>query len=270
MVAEFGETDDGLKQLRRRWQPAEAKAAMLVVHGLGEHSGRYQHVGEFFAERGIDVLAFDNRGFGQSGGRRAHVDRFDDYLDDVEELLALRRALGLPLVLLGHSLGGLIAASYLVSDRPQPDIAVLSSPALGAEIPAWQRLVAPVAGRLAPSLFLKSPPQEGVLSRDPAVEHAFQTDPLTVFGVTAGLGREIIRAMKHTSANLDRIRVPTYVFHGEEDELVPQEVSLPLRDSPMVQYRSWPILRHECLNEPERVEVLAEIAEWVQSQLIGD
>ncbi len=269
MVVEFGKTEDGLKQLRRRWQPTETKAAMLIVHGMGEHSGRYQHVGEFFAEQGLDVLAFDNRGFGLSGGRRGHVDRFDVFLDDIEELLALRRPLGHPVVLLGHSLGGLMVAAYLVSKRPQPDLAVLSSPALGAELPGWQRAAAPVLGRLAPSLFIKAPEQEGLLSRDPAVQESYHGDPLTVLGATAGLGRQVFRTMDDTSANLDRIRVPAYVFHGEDDELVPQEVSLPFRDNSLVTYRSWPGLRHECMNEPEKYEVLTEIDQWVQTQLMS-
>lgn len=269
MVVEFGETDDGLKQLRRRWQPVEAKASMLIVHGMGEHSGRYQHIGEFFAQQGFDALAFDNRGFGQSSGRRGHVDRFEQFLDDIEQLLALRRTLGHPVLLLGHSLGGLMVATYLVSKRPQPDLAVLSSPALGAELPSWQRAAAPVLGRLTPTLFVKGPVQEGILSRDPAVEQSYYGDPLTVQGATAGLARQMFRTMDDTSANLDRIRIPTYVFHGEADELVPQEESLPLRDHPMVSYRSWPGLRHECMNEPDKYDVLTEIDQWVEAQLIS-
>jgi alpha-beta hydrolase superfamily lysophospholipase len=123
---EFSTTSDGLRQLRRRWKPTnEARAAMLLVHGIGEHSGRYEHVGQAFAEAGIDVLAFDQRGFGETGGRRAYIASFSHFLDDIKVLLDERRSLDVPVVLMGHSLGGLIATDYLVSDRMQPDLAIL-------------------------------------------------------------------------------------------------------------------------------------------------
>ena len=267
MTVEFEETRDGETQLVRRWPVDDPRAAMLVVHGIGEHSGRYVHVGEYLADTGVDVRAYDNRGFGQSGGRRAHIDRFDLFLDDIEDQLAERRSLGVPAVLMGHSLGGLMSAAYLVSDRPQPDLAVLSSPALAAEVPRWQRVAAPVLGRFVPSLFIKGAKMSGLLSRDEEVERAYHEDPLVILGATAGLGRAIFETMDQTMAQIDRIRVPTYVLHGEEDQLVPQAASLPLRDLPLVTYRSWPGLRHECMNEPERFEVLAEIRAWLDERL---
>ncbi len=269
MTVEFEETRDGETQLVRRWPVEDPRAAMLIVHGIGEHSGRYLHVGGYLADAGIDVTAFDNRGFGQSGGRRAHIDRFDQYLDDIEDLLADRRSLGVPVVLMGHSLGGLMSTAYLVSDRPQPDLAILSSPALAAEVPRWQRVAAPVLGRVVPSFFVKGSQMSGLLSRDDEVERAYHDDPLVILGATAGLGKQIFDTMEATMANVDRIRVPTYVLHGEEDKLVPQFASLPLRDLPLVTYRSWPNLRHECLNEPERYEVLGEIQGWLDQQLEG-
>lgn len=267
MVVEFEETRDGETQLVRRWPVEAPRAAMLIVHGIGEHSGRYLHVGEFLADSGYDVTAFDNRGFGQSGGRRAHIDRFDRFLDDIEDQLNERRRHNVPVILLGHSLGGLMATTYLVSDRPQPDLAVLSSPALAAEVPRWQRVAAPVLGRVVPSLFIKGSEMSGLLSRDEEVERAYHDDPLVILGATAGLGKAIFEAMDVTMGQLDRIRVPTYVLHGEEDKLVPQAASLPLRDLPTVTYRSWPDLRHECMNEPERFDVLGEIRDWIDERL---
>lgn len=267
MIVAFEETRDGETQLVRRWSVADPKAALLLVHGIGEHSGRYVHVGHFLASAGIDVVAYDNRGFGQSGGRRAHIDDFETFLDDIEDHLAQRRNLGVPVILMGHSLGGLMAATYLVSDRPQPDLAVLSSPALAAEVPRWQRIVAPILGRFAPSLFIKGTQMSGLLSRDEEVERAYHEDPLVILGATAGLGKAIFETMAETSNRIDRIRVPTYVLHGEDDELVPQTASVPLRDLPNVTYRSWPGLRHECMNEPERFEVLGEIRDWLDEQL---
>ena len=240
---------------------------MLIVHGIGEHSGRYEQVGAIFAEAGVDVLAFDQRGFGESGGHRAHVVRFDEFLDDVQALLAERRSLDLPVVLLGHSLGGLISTSYLVSARPQPDLAVLSAPALDADLPRWQRVAAPMLGTFIPRLKIPSDFDGSILSRDEAVQVAYETDPLRVPASTARLGRETLRTMKHVRTTLDRLRVPTYVLHGAEDTLVPPSASEPLDRLPNVTRRVWPGLRHECMNEPEHPEVIAEVISWIDTQI---
>lgn len=242
---------------------------MLIVHGIGEHSGRYEHVGSFFADQGIDTHSYDQRGFGQSGGRRAFVKSFDQYLDDVEHLLALRREAGLPVILFGHSLGGLVVTTYLASDRPQPDFAVISAPALEADVPGWQRLVAPVFGRLLPKQHIPSKIDGELLSRDVEVQQAYANDPLVSAGATAGLGNEIFNTMKATVASLDRIRVPAYVLHGAEDRLVPLSASEALGQLPGVTRKVWDGLRHECLNEPEQLDVLAGIGEWIDAQLLS-
>ena len=240
---------------------------MLIVHGIGEHSGRYEHVGSLFADAGIDVLSFDQRGFGESGGRRAHVTAFDEFLADVELLLADRRSLDVPVILLGHSLGGLISTSYLVGGRPQPDLAVLSAPALDAELPTWQRIVAPVLGTIIPRLKIPADFDGSILSRDETVQVAYETDPLRVPASTARLGRETLRAMKHVRMTLDRLRVPTYVLHGADDTLVLPSASEPLDQLPNVTRRVWDGLRHECMNEPEHPEVIGEIITWIDAQI---
>ncbi len=262
---------DGTEQLRRRWTVDDPRAAMVLVHGIGEHSGRYEHVGAAFADAGIDVQACDLRGFGQSGGRRGHVDRFAQFLEDLGPQIADRRRFGVPVVLMGHSLGGLIVTTYLTtqqeSGRPGPDLGVISAPALEAEMPQWQRLAAPMLGTITPKLFVPAAFDGSVLTRDTEVQDAFESDPLRVAGQTARLGREILRTMKATHGSLDRVRVPIYVFHGSDDELVPPGASEPLGRLPDATRRLWPGLRHECMNEPERDEVLAEIVAWLDGRL---
>ena len=136
-------------RLRRLWEADEPWATVLIVHGLGEHSGRYERTGGLLADAGLTTSSFDLFGHGASEGTRCHVDEFSDYLDEVEEELKESRRDGLPVVLLGHSLGGLIALDYLTSDRPHPDYAVISSPGLGGG-KAWQRALAPKLGRFLP------------------------------------------------------------------------------------------------------------------------
>ncbi len=237
------------------------------MHGIGEHSGRYEHVGAKLSDAGYDVLSYDQRGFGASGGRRAFVSDFSEYTDDVADLLAERRELGVPVVLMGHSLGGLIVATYLVGRNPQPDLAVLSAPALAAEIPRWQRLAVPVLSRVAPRLHVKSDFDGSILSRDESVQQAYDTDPLRVDGATTSLGRQIMSAMASTSTSIDRIAVPTYVLHGSDDMLVRPAASEAIGQSAWVTRKVWPGLRHECLNEPEWPAVVDGITDWIAAAL---
>lgn len=254
-----------MTRLERHWPApsSELQAALVLVHGIGEHSGRYEYVGARLAAAGIDVLSHDNRGFGQSGGRRAHVDSFDQYLDDIEDVLQKQRSHGVPLVLMGHSLGGLMATAYLVSDRPQPDLGVLSAPALAADVPAWQRIAAPLLSKVAPKAFVKSKIEPDLLSRDPAVQQAYADDPLVFGGATAQMGAETFDAMRSTTTALSSLTVPTYVIHGSDDELVPTASSEPLAKLANVERRVWDGLRHECLNEPERDAVMDELIAWI-------
>jgi alpha-beta hydrolase superfamily lysophospholipase len=263
-----GITRDGLQQLRRRWSPTDVPtAAVLLIHGLGEHCGRYDHVGRWLADAGYDVVAIDQRGFGESGGRRAHVRGFDDFLDDVEDQLREVRSLGVPVVLLGHSMGGLVCADYATSDRPQPDLLVLSGPALGATVEPVKRLVAPLLGRIAPRLRVRSRIDGEVLCTDPAVGEAYLADPLVVSYVSARLGASLIARGPEVTARLDRLQVPALVLHGGDDRLVPTDASRPFEGRPGVERVVLAGLRHEILNEPGYPDVLVRIVDWIESRL---
>jgi acylglycerol lipase len=254
----------GTERLARRWSPAGApRAAMALVHGINEHSGRYERVGDGLASRDIDVLAFDLPGHGRSGGRRGHVDHFDELLDEVEDLIADRRALGVPVVLFGHSLGGLIAVAYAESDRPQPDLLALSAPALASSTPVHLRWAAGVLGRVAPRVAVPNSLDAERLTRDEAVARAYVDDPLRLRKVTARLGLEVFTAQLRATAQVDRIRVPTWVVHGADDRVVPAEASAPLERLAEVSRTVQPGLRHECLNEPEGPVIVDELADWI-------
>jgi alpha-beta hydrolase superfamily lysophospholipase len=239
----------------------------MQLHRVVDAHG--EHVGNALSDAGFDVLSFDQRGFGETGGRRAFVAKFSEYTDDVADLLAERRELGIPVVLMGHSLGGLIAATYLIGPDAQPDLAVLSAPALAAQIPRWQRIAVPVLSRVSPRLHVKSDFDGSVLSRDEAVQQAYDTDPLRVDGTTASLGRQIMTSMASTSAQIERISLPTYVLHGSDDTLVPPAASEPIGRLANVTRKVWPGLRHECFNEPEWPEVVAGVTTWLDDQLPG-
>jgi len=264
---DFGLTRDGLVQLRRYWPAAQTRAVVLMIHGISEHSGRYDHVGRFLADHGFDVVAIDLRGFGQSGGRRAYVKSFDDYFDDVEDQMAEVRALGVPVVLLGHSMGGLIALSYALSARRGPDLLALSAPALGANVPAAVRVLTPVLARLAPRLSVPSPIRGEMLATDPEVGKAYFADALVVRTVTPSLGNALLRQIQWANDNLARLAIPTLVMHGADDQLVPARSTRPLADLALVTRRTYPALRHEIFNEPARFTILQELVDWLSAQL---
>lgn len=265
---------DGTELGTRHWPVPDGRrpwATLLLLHGLAEHSGRYEHVGSRLAEAGIDAYAYDQRGFGTSGGRRAWVDRWSQFHDDLAERLAAARsaAAGGPVVLYGHSLGGLVALGYALSDRPKPDTLVLSAPALDAEIPAWKRALAGFLGVLAPTLAVRNALNVAVLSRDPQVGIRYLADPLNHHFTTTRLGAEFLREQARCRSARGQLRVPTLVIHGEADRLVPTNASAPLGDVPSVTRRTYPTLRHEMHNEPEWATVIDDVIGWLRERHAG-
>lgn len=254
---------DGGAQLVREWDPeGEPRGDLVLVHGIGEHSGRYAQVGSWFTEAGYRVRGFDLIGFGASSGPRGDIARWSLYLDQVEGHLRAMRTEGRPLALMGHSLGGLIAAEYAVSERPQPDLLILSSPALmGGAV--WQRAIVPFFGRAFPTLSFPNVIKGSQLSRDPAVGEAYMSDPLNLFKTTARLGANALASQARVVPLLSRISIPTFVIHGGDDTLVPPEASQLLLGLPGMERRLYPDLRHECLNEPEGRQVVADIVSWL-------
>lgn len=268
-------TRDGLMLRTIRWPvDGEPWAHLLLVHGLGEHAGRYRHVGERLSAAGIDTHAFDLRGFGGSAGRRAFVERWSQLHDDVEDRLADVRALaeGMPVVLYGHSMGGILALGHVLErvGRRHPDALVLSAPQLADTAPAWQHALAPFLGAATPRLrFANGIPPEA-LARDAVVGDAYRSDPLNVHRTTSRFGAELFAAQERTRdalvAGAD-VPVPTYVVHGGDDPLVPASSTAVLEGRPNVTRRVYPGLRHETHNEPEWPSVVDDTIAWLRSAL---
>ena len=257
---------DGTELFTRHWVPADPYRDMLVIHGVGEHSGRWDHVGRFFAERGYAVTAFDLRGHGKSGGARVHVDSFKRLVDDLDTV-ADGVGRDRRWVLYGHSFGGLIGCHYLSSEYRQPDAAILSAPGLDDEIPAVLHAASKVLGRVTPTLSIPNTIRADQLSRDPAVGEAYFADPLVETKATCRFGLESFAAQDEAMVALHGITVPTFVIHGAEDPLVPPSASAPLAAVDGVERKLYPGLRHEIHNEPERDQVLSDVADWLDAAL---
>ncbi|HEX2153159.1 MAG TPA: alpha/beta hydrolase [Acidimicrobiia bacterium] len=254
-------------QLVRRWLPeVEPTADIVLVHGIAEHCGRYERTGGLLAEAGYRVRSADLIGCGGTGGRRGDVEDWADFLDQVETLVAAARAEGNGVVLLGHSMGGLIALEYALSERPPSDLLVLSAPGLEGGA-AWQRRLAAILARVAPRISVPNLLKGDRLSRDPEVAERYFSDPLVHTSTTARMGHQLFAAMERTRAAMGRLDVPTLVLHGGADTIVPPTATVELGSLPSVERRLYPGLRHEIFNEPEGPEIVAEVANWISERL---
>jgi alpha-beta hydrolase superfamily lysophospholipase len=268
---------DGLDFRTYRWPAIGAtRAHVLLVHGVAEHAGRYPHVGSRLARARIATDAFDLRGFGGSGGHRAYVDQWSQYHDDVEDRLAAVRSAadGLPVVLYGHSMGGLIALGYVLANppRPLPDLLVLSAPAIDAIVPVWKRRLAEVLAVMVPRFAIANTFPKGALSADPAIETAYLADPLAVHRTTARLGVVLFREQDRVRAVLARggpLPVTTYVVHGTDDPIVPEWATRSLEGRANVTRRVYQGLHHETHNEPSGTAVIDDTIAWIVGHIGG-
>lgn len=256
----------GIEQIRDWVPPSKPTAVVVLVHGIAEHSGRYERTGSLLSDAGFRVRSFDLIGFGASGGRRGDIAEWSLYHDQIERHMSWARDQGAPVVLMGHSMGGNLAAGYVLAGRPAPDLLVLSAPALGGGA-GWQRALAGVFSKIAPTLAVANSLNGEQLSRDPEVGAAYFNDPLVYAKTTPRLGAALFAAMAEVTENATRIQIPTLVLQGGADTIVPPQSTAVLGQVQGVERRLYPELRHEILNEPEGPEIVAEIVAWVSARL---
>lgn len=269
--------DDGETLHWREWPATHAGAArgtVLIVHGLGEHIGRYVAMATRLNETGWHVAGFDHRGHGRSGGARGGLPRPDALLRDLSIAIDKVRASNpRRLVLLGHSMGGLIAARFAaeaLQTQPPPwwrevDALVLSSPALDPGMNGFHKLLLALLGRLAPNLAVNNGLKPAWISRDPAIVQAYVDDPLVHDRVTPALVRFIVDAGELARAAAPAWRVPTLLVYAGSDRCVAPvgSAAFAAAAGPAVTAREFGALFHEIFNEPERDEVFATLRQWL-------
>ncbi|WP_242112823.1 alpha/beta fold hydrolase [Luteimonas aquatica] len=263
---------DGAALFRREWPLPLARRAVLLVHGLGEHSGRYAALARWFNQRGYAVRAYDQRGHGHSPGRRGAIARPEALLEDLAEVYRdYAAALGFAPLLLGHSMGGLVALRTVLDGRIAPPLLALSSPLLRAHEPRWLQ---GLAGRLAPwlpNLPLRAGLRADRLSHDPAVGLGYRRDPLRHGWITPRLADFLFRAAPACVADAATLRVPTLLLYAGDDFLVDARGSRDFAAAAppaLLTAQAFDALYHELFNEtdPGRGEVLAALETWLAAR----
>ena len=268
---------DGSALRLRRWPaPGDARGTVLIVHGLGEHIGRYAALAARLNAWGWHVAGHDQRGHGESEGARGALPTADALLDDLALVVdAVRAELPAPLVLLGHSMGGVVAARFVAGalETPTPrwsrpiDALVLTSPALDPGLGTAQKLQLALAVKVAPNKALANRLDPAWVSRDPAVVAAYRTDPLVHDRITPRLTRFIVDGGEFVRGVAPRWRVPTLLMWAGSDRCVaPSGCAEFAAAAPkaVLQAQVFEPLYHEIFNEPEQAQVFMRLQAWLQ------
>ena len=267
-------TQDGLDLHAVAWPPdAQPKAVVCLIHGLGDHCGRYAHIARAFNQAGYSVLAFDLRGHGKSGGPRGHSPSSEAFLDDIDRLLAEaeRRYPGKPRFLYGHSLGGLLVLYSALRHNPQ--ITGLIATGAGLHTPLIeQKLKVAFAKTMAsvlPTMTLPTGLDPRLLSHDPQVVQDYLNDPLVHYKASLAMASHTIRTIHWTIEHATEMKRPLLLMHGTADQLTYSSGSQEFarRVPSNCTLRLWDGLYHEIHNEPEKEQVFGEMIRWMDNEL---
>ena len=269
------QASDGVQLCFEGWQPeGETRAVICLVHGIGEHCGRYAHVGAALAQAGYALLGFDLRGHGRSGGQRGHTPSYDALMDDIGTLLdkAAERYPGLPRFLYGHSLGGNLVLNHALRRRPAIAGVVASGPALrlAFDPPAVQLAIGRVLDRIWPTFSQSNGLDRSGLSHDPQVIRAYESDALIHDRITARMALSMLAAGQWALDHAAEFTLPLLIFHGGADRLTAPSGSQEFAGKVAADctLKLWDGLYHETHNEFQKDEVLAFMIGWLDEHCL--
>ena len=271
------EDRDGTRFFIQGWElDRDPKALVALVHGLGEHTTRYAHVGKVLTEAGYALAGFDLRGHGKSGGTRGHASSLDAYMQDIRQFFRLmeKRYPDLPHFLYGHSLGGLLVLAYAIQYGVHLKGVVATGPGLRSSLQEQKAKVAMVRllGSLLPTITVQSGLDAATISRDAGIVETYKNDPLVHFSASLGFGKAALRAIDLCFIRAKEFPVPLLIIHGKEDKIAyssgSEEFTELLRAAGKdVTLKLWDNLYHEVHNEPEKEEVFKFMVAWLDQHV---
>jgi acylglycerol lipase len=266
-------TKDGLRLYAQGWEPiGEPQAVVCLIHGLGEHSGRYEHFARFLTNSGYSLFSCDLRGHGKSEGRRGYSPGLDAFSSDISLLLeqAKERHPGTPLVLYGHSMGGMLVLSYTFRHNVGCAAVIASGPLLrpGFEPPAWKVSMGKILRNLLPTMLMANEIDRNALSRDPEIVHAYNNDPLVHDRLSARLGIDMLEEGLWLLANVKETHQPLLLMHGSDDRICSPQATMEFAQKAgnLCTLKIWEGFYHEIHNEPEKDLVFQYLLSWLNER----
>ncbi|WP_109833196.1 alpha/beta hydrolase [Reichenbachiella versicolor] len=265
---------DGVQLHIQEWLIGSPKAALIIVHGLGEHIGRYDHLAEYLNKNGISVFGFDLRGHGLSEGKKGHTPSHDRMLDDVEEIMMYVRAEynDLPIFLFGHSMGGNIVANYILKKNVNELVgAIISSPWLRTikKIPESKIKLAKFVNKIFPSFQQSNGLDINLLTYDKAVNDAYLEDPLTHDQISVRMFLEFRNAGEWALKNAKKIKLKALIYHGSDDMITSSTASSSFAENAgnLADFKTYLNTRHEPHNDSAQKEVFEDLKKWITALL---
>ncbi len=268
---------DGIDFFVRGWEPeTKPKGVVALVHGLGEHTGRYEHVARAMTEASYALVGFDLRGHGKSGGVRGHFPSLDAVMQDIKDFFAFLTARypDLPQFLYGHSLGGLLVLTYALKNKPKLKGVIATGAGLRSQIhdQKMKILMAKVLGSLAPSSLIASGLETAAISRDPKIVDVYVHDPLVHDRISLGFGKTGLTATDYVWSHAEEFSVPLLIMHGSADRITYSHGSesfskLASKNNKDITLKLWDGLYHEVHNEPEKEQVIQFMIDWLDRHL---
>lgn len=264
-------TKEGEKIFSQKWlADGTSKAILILVHGLGEHIGRYNHVAKFFNQHQISMYGFDHRGHGKSSGRRGHIGSNELFMTDIDNMIdvAKKENPGIPIFLYGHSLGGNMVLYYSLFKKPAIKGVICTSPGLGTgePVPIAKLFAAKILKILFPGMTMDNGLDVNNLSHNPQVIKDYQEDPLVHPMISAKLAMDMFSNGDWNVENASKFNLPLLLLQGEKDHIVnlekTKEFAAKVPDS-LITFKIFPELYHEMHNEYEQDQVFNFMLDWV-------
>jgi len=256
------------------WHSPKTPVGIInIAHGIGEHIGRYHHLGTFFAEQGFEVYGVDHQGHGKSEGKRGHVNSIKDFADDMEQLYTMVKPMNpIPYFILGHSMGGLISCAYMLNYADHLTGAILSAPALQVKMPvsSAKKKLAILMSKIAPSVTMKNEIDPVLLSRNKTNVQNYVNDPLVHPYVSMSLARDLLTFGDTCLENIPNYKTPVLLLFGDQDEIVDIYGTKTMFDqlsNPNKKMIIFNDMYHEIFNEDDHQLVFDAILDWVKSIL---